>query len=93
MKQLYKYFLVAIIAAIIGFILSYYILNKEYSYQKAWEEDLWEALWQEHLSFKNIEYSPEAADCGFDDFFEHDFAEDFIYWYNVTDSIVKVNNL
>ena len=93
MKQLYKYFLVAMIAAIMGFILSYYILNKEYSYQKAWEEDLWEALWQEHLSFKNIEYSPKAADCGFDDFFEHDFAKDFIHWHNVTDSIVKVNNL
>ena len=93
MKQLYKYFLVAMIAAIMGFILSYYILNKEYSYQKAWEEDLWEALWQEHLSFKNIEYSPEAADYGFNDFFEHEFAEDFIHWHNVTDSIVKVNNL
>ena len=93
MKQLYKYFLVAMIAAIMGFILSYYILNKEYSYQKAWEEDLWEALWQEHISFKNIEYSSEAADCGFDKFFEHDFAEDFIRWHNVTDSIVKVNNL
>ena len=93
MKQLYKYFLVAMIAAIMGFILSYYILNKEYSYQKAWEEDLWEALWQEQINFKNIEYSPEAADCGFDDFFEHDFAEDFIHWHNVTDSIVKVNNL
>ena len=93
MKQLYKYFLVAMIAAIMGFILSYYILNKEYSYQKAWEEDLWEALWQEHLSFTNIEYSPVAADCGFDDFFEHEFAEDFIHWHNVTDSIVKVNNL
>ena len=93
MKQLYKYFLVAMIAAIMGFILSYYILNKEYSYQKAWEEDLWEALWQEHLSFTNIEYSPEAADCGFDDFFEHDFAKDFIHWHNVTDSIGKGNNL
>ena len=85
--------MVAVIAAIMGFILSYYILNKEYSYKKAWEEDLWEALWQEHLSFTNIEHSPEAADCGFDDFFEHDFAEDFIYWHNVTDSIVTINNL
>ena len=93
MKQLYKYFLVAMIAAIMGFILSYYILNKEYSYQKAWEEDLWEALWQEHLSFTNIEYSPGAADCSFDDFFEHEFAENFIHWHNITDSIVKVNNL
>ena len=93
MKQLYKYSMVAVIAAIMGFILSYYILNKEYSYKKAWEEDLWEALWQEHLSFTNMKYSPEAADYGFDDFFEQDFAKDFIYWHNVTDSIVKVNNL
>ena len=46
MKQLYKYSMVAAIAAIMGFILSYYILNKEYSYKNAWEEDLWEALWQ-----------------------------------------------
>lgn len=85
MIQFIKYSLVAIVSATMGALIVLSVIgNNRLSLRN---EELIISLMDEHRAFDGMASSPEAADCGFDDFFGHDFAEHFMECHDKVDSL------
>ena len=85
MIQFIKYFLVAIVSATIGALIMLSLIGNNKLPLR--DEELIISLIDEHRAFEEIVSSPEAADYGFNDFLEQDFAGHFMECHNKVDSL------